>query len=1371
MHLVKSTLRFLYPFSLLVPIFFSTEILYAQNSIPDKVNLSGVLQKWHKVTLSIEGPEAKETDSTNPFTDYRLMVTFSQGGSSYEVPGYFAADGMAGETSSDSGNVWRVHFAPDQTGSWDFTVSFRQGANVALNDSANAGTSVADVDGLTGSIDIATSDKSGRDFRAKGRLRYVGERYLQFAETGEYFLKAGADAPENLLAYEDFDNTPDYGNRRKSWSAHVSDWNTGDPVWKGDKGKGLIGAINYLASEGQNVFSFLTMNINGDDRNVFPYISDNSSDRLRMDCSKLDQWEVLFEHADSLGMYLHFKTQETENDQLLDGGALGNERKLYYRELIARYGHHLALNWNIGEENTNTESQRKEFAQYFYDHDPYRHHVVLHTYPNQQDQVYDPLLGNSSTYTGVSVQTNWNEVHDDTKKWVEESLAAGKNWVVANDEQGGANTGVKPDGNGNNHDDIRIEVLWGNLIGGGAGVEYYFGYGFDHSDLTCEDFRSRDNMWDYNRYALEFFNNNSVSYWEMMPDDDLAAGNDNWCLAKTGEQYVVYLTGGDGTTVNLGTDNATYEVKWFDPRNGGGLQNGSVQQLTASATADIGTPPSATNEDWVVLLNKTTSTNAAPTVSISSNPDVGGLELGDSLSLEATAQDSDGTITKVVFYDGSTILGEQLVAPYTQNLVNLQPGFYNIYAIALDNENAQTSSDTLRFVIPFDGNSCPAMYKEEGGLVVFEPESIPVAGDWDLQTSIDGYSGAGYIRWGGSNQFNNPGQGLMEYTIQIQTPGTYRFNWRSRITIGNDSREHNDTWLRFPDADDFYGEKNGGSIVYPHGSGQTPNPEGAGKEGWFKIYMSRAGEWHWSARTSDNDAHDIYVVFNAPGVYTMQLSGRSEGHAVDRIVLYTDDTSNNDAQDLNLPESLCEPSPNQAPTVSFLAPTQNASFDEEDLIGLELSVSDPNLDPITASIFHNDTLVKEFTSAPFTFDWGPLAEGVYTLKAVAKDNSDAVSDTAQITFSVNKATLDTLLIIPDSVNLPETAGDTTVSVVSNVNWAFDPLPGWVTVDPTSGDGDETITITYEENPSMVERKALITLRGNMLKDSLWLIQAGNPLGSMCGPTDSIWVSSIAQTSVTLNWNRVISAASYRVQFREPNDVTWQTVTGLTDTTVTLDELNEASLYVWAVGTDCEDDQTLWTIPSTFQTEGYTLEPVENLSPSYQSPVIYLVWADKSDIETGFIIERKKGDEAFAPIDTVRANTSFFVDTFNIELSTVYTYRIITYHPEIAPGISEEVSITTSITTSIPGLSPDLAVSLYPNPASEFLIIENVKGKTQIQWMDLQGKLISASTYIFSGRQDINRIDVPDGISSGLYLLRMLTEEGISVSRKIQVRGR
>jgi len=43
-----------------------------------------------------------------------------------------------------------------------------------------------------------------------------------------------------------------------------------DPTWQTGKGKGIIGALNYLADKGANAVSFLTMNIVGDDQNVFP---------------------------------------------------------------------------------------------------------------------------------------------------------------------------------------------------------------------------------------------------------------------------------------------------------------------------------------------------------------------------------------------------------------------------------------------------------------------------------------------------------------------------------------------------------------------------------------------------------------------------------------------------------------------------------------------------------------------------------------------------------------------------------------------------------------------------------------------------------------------------------------------------------------------------------------------------------------------------------------------------------------------------------------------------------------------------------------------------------------------------------------------
>jgi hypothetical protein len=181
-------------------------------------------------------------------------------------------------------------------------------------------------------------------------------------------------------------------------------------------------------------------------------------------------------------MYLHFKTQEQENDQLLDGGGLGMERKLYYRELIARFGHHLALNWNLGEENTNTAAQRQQFCDYIRNLDPYDHPIVVHTFPGDYDFVYGNLLG-YPTFEGASLQTSKGDVFSETLKWVTLS-AASRPWIVSSDEVGGANDGVLPDLNDPTHDEVRQDVLWGNIMAGGAGVEYYFGYQYPNSDIT-----------------------------------------------------------------------------------------------------------------------------------------------------------------------------------------------------------------------------------------------------------------------------------------------------------------------------------------------------------------------------------------------------------------------------------------------------------------------------------------------------------------------------------------------------------------------------------------------------------------------------------------------------------------------------------------------------------------------------------------------------------------------------------------------------------------------------------------------------------------------------------------------------------------------
>ena len=78
------------------------------------------------------------------------------------------------------------------------------------------------------------------------------------------------------------------------------------------KGKALIGALNYLSSKGMNAMSFLPYNAGGDGDNVWPFV--DRDDKFHYDVSKLDQWQIVFDHAQAKGIYLHFKLQEQEND-------------------------------------------------------------------------------------------------------------------------------------------------------------------------------------------------------------------------------------------------------------------------------------------------------------------------------------------------------------------------------------------------------------------------------------------------------------------------------------------------------------------------------------------------------------------------------------------------------------------------------------------------------------------------------------------------------------------------------------------------------------------------------------------------------------------------------------------------------------------------------------------------------------------------------------------------------------------------------------------------------------------------------------------------------------------------------------------------
>ncbi|MEM1303716.1 MAG: putative collagen-binding domain-containing protein, partial [Planctomycetota bacterium] len=388
----------------------------------------------------------------------------------------------------------------------------------------------------------------------------------------------------------------------------------------------------------------------GDGDNVWPMIAPDK--KLHYDCSKLDQWQVVFDHAQRNGVFLHFKLQETENDDhnieakgetgvvkaALDAGDLGPERKLYLRELVARFGYAPALNWNLGEENTQSTGQQRDMARYLRSIDPYGHLVVLHTYPNQQDKNYKRHLGDKTTLTGLSLQNGWNDAHFRTRQWVRASAESGHPWVVGNDEQNPASSGVPPNpgfkpaagrkGAGDaklnyTQDDIRKQTLWGTLMAGGAGVEYYFGYKLPENDLVCEDWRSRSGAWADCRVAIGFFAGLGPSLGEMLPADELVTVGGKaaftapklpirkktkrvkptaYCLAKPGESYLVYVLDGGVAELDLSDADGGFSIAWFNPREGGEPIAGTVSSVDGGGRVAIGAPP--TDDDWLAIVER-----------------------------------------------------------------------------------------------------------------------------------------------------------------------------------------------------------------------------------------------------------------------------------------------------------------------------------------------------------------------------------------------------------------------------------------------------------------------------------------------------------------------------------------------------------------------------------------------------------------------------------------------------------------------------------------------------------------------------------------------------------------------------------------------
>ncbi|MFN8416336.1 MAG: endo-1,4-beta-xylanase [Cytophagaceae bacterium] len=143
--------------------------------------------------------------------------------------------------------------------------------------------------------------------------------------------------------------------------------------------------------------------------------------------------------------------------------------------------------------------------------------------------------------------------------------------------------------------------------------------------------------------------------------------------SATGVTYTWY----NGTSV-VGSNSATLSVTTAG--------NYSVQITNGSCQA-------TSNTVSVVNAN-------APLVSMISPTNNGTAVAPANILLEAQATDSDGSITKVEFYQNNVKVGEGTgTTSYQYTLTNVAQGAYTFYAVATDNSGLQTTSASVNFTV------------------------------------------------------------------------------------------------------------------------------------------------------------------------------------------------------------------------------------------------------------------------------------------------------------------------------------------------------------------------------------------------------------------------------------------------------------------------------------------------------------------------------------------------------------------------------------------------------------------------------------------------------------------------------------------------
>jgi hypothetical protein len=490
-----------------------------------------------------------------------------------------------------------------------------------------------------------------------------------------------------------------------------------------------------------------------------------------------------------------------------------------------------------------------------------------------------------------------------------------------------------------------------------------------------------------------------------------------------------------------------------------------------------------------------------PTVTLTAPDEGSTFDAPATINLAATASDSDGTIAKVEFFQGTTKIGEDTSEPYEFTWTGVISGTYFLSAVATDNAGSQTTSAAEDIIVTNANNVAPTVAltaPANNSTILTNSVALAAnAADTDgVVSKVEFFNGATKLGEDLTSPytFNWTGVATGAYTITAvatdndsATTTSSAVNISVAVPISTTLVAKGATWKYLDNGSDqgTAWKETGfndttwasGPAVLGGGDAHVVTNVNLGPSGaryittYFRRTFNVTGAAAVQALNMNILRDDGVVVWiNGVEVARQNMPAGAINYLTDTpdIVSGADETTyfasaasplsalvngvntiavevhqrDGASSDLGFDLELISLAlPGTPPTVAITAPVEGTTFNAPATVSITADANDTDGTITKVEFFNGATKLGEDLDAPYAYNWTTVPQGSYTLTAKVTDNFGLTATSAPVNISVG----------PPNTIAP------TVAITAPANNANFIAPASVSIAADAVDSDGTVT--------------------------------------------------------------------------------------------------------------------------------------------------------------------------------------------------------------------------------------------------------------------------------------------------------------------------